>query len=86
MRQRKAVYKREGRSAAWKRLKKITNAMLEKRKERYVLVQKDNLLSSDSERAYFKNVKAYKSADRPKPYDVRLLYPCLLYTSPSPRD
>ena len=26
-------------------------------------------------RAYFKNVKSYKSAERPKPYDVRLLFP-----------
>ena len=49
--------------------------MLKKRKERYVLVQKDNLLAADAERMYFKNVKAYMSVDRPKPYDVRLLFP-----------
>ena len=32
IRQRKAVYKREGRSATWRRLKKITDGMLKKRK------------------------------------------------------
>ena len=40
-----------------------------------MFVQKDNLLADDSDRAYIKNVKAYKSAERPKPYDVRLLFP-----------
>ena len=49
--------------------------MLEKKKEKYILVQKDKLLSQDSDRAYLKNMKAYKSADRPKAYDVHLLYP-----------
>ena len=32
-------------------------------------------MAADSNRAYFKNVKAYKSAECPKPYDVRLLFP-----------
>ena len=54
---------------------KVTESMLKKRKERYVLVQKGNILAEDSDRAYFKNGKAYKSAERPKPYDVRLLFP-----------
>ena len=48
---------------------------MKKRKEKYCVIQKDNLTSYDSNRAYFKNVKAYKSAERPKPYDVRLLFP-----------
>ena len=38
-------------------------------------VQKENPLADDSERSYFKNVKSYKSAERPKPYDVWLLFP-----------
>ena len=49
--------------------------MLEKRKEKYVLVQKDNLLAKDSDRAYLKNVTAYKTSSHPKPYDIRLLFP-----------
>ena len=28
----------------------------------------------DSNRSYFKNVKAYKTASRPKPYDILLLF------------
>ena len=75
IKQRKAVYRREGRSSTWKRLKKVTEAMLSKRKEKYVLVQKDNLLARDSDRAYFKNVKSYKTASRPKPFDVTTLFP-----------
>ena len=34
IRQRKAIFRREGRSATWKRLKKVTEEMLKKRKER----------------------------------------------------
>ena len=51
--QRKSIYKREGRSATWRRLKKTAEEMLKKRKERHALVQKDNLLADDSDRAYF---------------------------------
>ena len=75
MRQRKAVYKRKGPSPTWKCLKAVTECMIKKRKERYVLVQKDNLLAEDSDCAFFKNVKSHKSAERPKVNDVRLLFP-----------
>ena len=57
IRQRKDVYKKEGRSARWKRLKKITDEMLAARKKRYVEVQKNNLTGEDAQRNFFKNVK-----------------------------
>ena len=73
IRQRKDVYKKEGRSARWKRLKKITDEMLAARKKCYVEVQKNNLTGEDTQRNFFKNVKTYKSAARPAQFDVRSL-------------
>ena len=61
IRQRKAIYCRESRSAAWKRLKKVTNEMIQKRREKYILIQKDNLFAPDPNRASFKNVKLTKA-------------------------
>ena len=46
VKQRRAVYKREGRSATWRRLKRVTDGMLAKRKAKYAIIQKDNLLAS----------------------------------------
>lgn len=73
IRQRKDDYKKEGRSEHWKRLKKIMEDMLAMRKERYVAVQKDNLIGDDTQRNFFKNVKTYQSAARPVQFDIRTL-------------
>ena len=66
LQQRRGVYWREGRSAKWKRLKKITESMINKRRARYVLSQKDALLAKDGERNFFKNCLLYTS---PSPRD-----------------
>ena len=49
VRQKKAIYRREGRPASWKRLKKVTDEMIQKRREKYILIQKDNLLAPNSD-------------------------------------
>ena len=54
LQQRRGIYRREGRSARWKRLKAITSRMIEKRRGRYVLSQKDALLARDGDRNFFK--------------------------------
>ena len=37
--------------------------------------QRSVLLQEDSERNFFKNIRAYKNKDKPLPFDVRSLYP-----------
>ena len=49
--------------------------MIAKRKDRYVIVTKENLLASDSQHSFFRNLRSFKTADRPKQFDVRLLFP-----------
>ena len=75
LQKRRGVYRREGRASKWKRLKKATERMIEKRKEKYVLSQKDALLAKDGDRNFFKNVKNYQSHERPVPFDVTTLFP-----------
>ena len=76
IRARNRLYRLQGRSAAWKRLKKVTDRMIEKRKEKYRIVQIENLTDErDSNRSFFKNVKAYGTKDRPKQFDVKSLCP-----------
>ena len=75
IKQRKAVYRREGRSAAWKRLKKVTVTLIARRRRMYMDTQRDVLLQEDSERCFFKNIKSYGSKEKPKQFDVRALTP-----------
>ena len=75
IKQRRSVYRREGRSATWKRLKKVTDSLIAKRKNKYMDSQRDVLLQDDSERCFFKNIKSYGCKEKPKPFDVRTLTP-----------
>ena len=72
---RNEIYLREGKSAAWRRLKKVIDALVLKRKDRYLQSQRDVLLVDDARRNYFRNVKAFKTKDRPVPFDARSLFP-----------
>ena len=58
VRQRKDIFKREGRAAAWKCLKKVMVNMIKKRRQKYMDSQQDVLLKEDSERNLFKNIKS----------------------------
>ena len=55
IRQRRGIYRREGRSPKWKRMKKVTDRILEKRKQNYMVSQRDVLLADDANRNFFKN-------------------------------
>ena len=59
IRRRKAIYKREGRSAAWKKLKKKTDRFIKFRKGKYEESQKLCLLADDAIRHFWKNCKTY---------------------------
>ena len=49
--------------------------MIEKRRSRYIVSQKDALLAKDGDRNFFKNVLNYRSKERPVPFDVTTLFP-----------
>ena len=53
LRQRRAIYRKEGRSAKWKRLKKITEDIIRRRQANYLLSQKDALLQKEGDRNFF---------------------------------
>ena len=72
---RKGIYSREGRSKKWRRLRKVINDLIYKRKEAYLESQRSVLLVEDARRNFFRNIKAFKSKDRPKAFDVRTLFP-----------
>ena len=73
-RKRRKVYDREGRSKLWRKLKNRSDKLIEKRAERYMQKQKQILTAPDATRSFYKNVKAYKSKEKPATFDVRDLY------------
>ena len=75
MRQRKAVYRAQGRSSAWRKLRYKIEHLMKLRKGKYEASQKIRLLDKDAERHFFKNVKNYQSKERPIPFDPRTLFP-----------
>ena len=75
VKRRKKVYRKEGRSDKWHRLKKLTEEMIFNRRKKYLESQKKGLLVEDAARNFFRNVKAFQSKERPKPFDVRELFP-----------
>ena len=75
LRQRRAIYRKEGRSAKWKRPKKITEDIIRRRQANYLLSQKDVLLQKEGDRNFFKNVRNCRSKEKPAPFDVKTLFP-----------
>ena len=75
IKKRRRVYHREGRSVRWKSLMKKVRKLVKRRARNYWDHQKRNLLSPDAGRAFFKNVKAYNSKERPPQFDIRALFP-----------
>ena len=72
---RKEIYGREGKSDKWRGLRDYILEVVFKRKENYLESQRGVLLVDDARRNFFRNVKAFKSKDRPKQFDVRTLFP-----------
>ena len=75
VKKRRKIYDREGRSVAWKRLKKKSDKITLKRATKYMEKQKRILTAPDAARSFFKNVKAYRARDKPPDFDVRDLFP-----------
>ena len=71
---RRKVYHREGRSHQWRALMKKTRALVRRRAAKYWENQKKTMLQNDANRAFFKNIKAYKSKEKPPDFNVRSLF------------
>ena len=70
-----AIYKSEGKSARWEsQCEKLEN-YLAKGRENFLKNQRDKLLGPSASTNFFKNVKAFKDADRPKNFNLRDLRP-----------
>ena len=70
-----AVYKAEANSPRWQRLREKLDEYLGKRQEAYLARQRDKMTGVDADKQFFRNVRAYNSAERPKQFDVRSLRP-----------
>ena len=71
---RRKVYDREGRSSAWKKLKKKSDKLVKKRAKNYFDKQRSALVAADASKSFHKHVKAYKSREKPATFDIRELY------------
>ena len=49
--------------------------LIAKRRKKYLESQKKGLLVEDATRIFFRNVKAFQAKERPKAFDVRVLFP-----------
>ena len=75
IKKRKAVYRDEGRSPRWKRLRKVISDMIKRRMDGFHDYQKNHFFGEDAKRHFFRNVKALSSPDKPAVFDVRTLFP-----------
>ena len=75
IKRRKAIYRKEGRSSAWKTINKRIEKLLGERKKKYEESQKLVLLADDAIRHFWKNCKNYRSKDRPAQFDPKTLFP-----------
>ena len=75
IRRKKAVFRDEGRSERWIALRDDLDEYLAKRRDVYLEKERKKMTSKDAGRTFHKNVHAYKTADRPQPFDIRDLRP-----------
>ena len=73
IRRRNRIYRKEGRSALWKRIKKVTDSMIADRKKVYMDRKKKQLTDPGASREFFKLVKSFNTHEKPQTFDVRSL-------------
>ena len=72
-----AIYKAEGKSDRWTTQFNKVEQYLEKRRQAFMEKQREKFTGPDAATCFYRNVKAYKSADKPKSFDIRDLRPGL---------
>ena len=75
IKKKKAVFKDEGRSRRWKAIEKDLDKYLEKQRLKFLDRERKKFLGKDGPKNFFKNVKSFNSAEKPKVFDVRSLKP-----------
>ena len=75
IKKKKAIYKDEGKTDRWHAQCLKTENYLESRRQAFLAKQREKFTGPDAARQFFKNVKAYKCADKPKAFDIRDLCP-----------
>ena len=74
IRRRRAVFRREGRSEEWKKLKKRTRSVIKHRKAQYNKQKREKMISADS-KSFHKCVRAIISDEKTKTWSPRCMYP-----------
>ena len=74
-RKKQAVYKAEGKSDRWLRLQEGLDRYLDKRKEGFLGAQREKFTGPEASTQFYKNVKSFKNAEKPREFDVRDLRP-----------
>ena len=72
---RRKVYDKHGRSKRWRALKKLSDKLYRERAAKYFQNQKQLLTGPDACRSFYRNVRAYKSREKPPDFDVCSLFP-----------
>ena len=75
VKKKQAVYKAEGKSARWSRLQEKLDSYLDKRQEAFLETQRSKFMGPEASAQFYKNVKSFKNAEKPRDFDVRDLRP-----------
>ena len=70
-----AVFKAEGPSPRWESIRASLETYLDKRRERYLEKQREKFTGPNASANFYRNVKAFSTAEKPKQFDVRNLCP-----------
>ena len=75
VRKKQAIYKSEGKSRRWEEQAVKVEAYLERGRQNFLRNQRDKLLGPDASKNFFKNVKAFRTSEKPKTFNLRDLRP-----------
>ena len=75
VKKKKAVFKAESRSPRWKAVRDDLDRYLEKRRVKFLAKQRGNIADPQKCKHFFRNIKAYDSAEKPETFDVKSLKP-----------
>ena len=67
--------RRRGQDAGLEGEKKETDRLIKERKAGYMATQKEHLLADEANRNFFKHVRNFSMAEKPKMFDVKELLP-----------
>ena len=75
IRRKKAIFKSESRSQRWRRARYDVDKYLEKRQQIFLKNQRAKFTGPDASKNFFRNVKSFSTAEKPKVFDIRDLAP-----------